>query len=55
MIKFDLQFGYFHVDLSEISKQYVCFSHDDKFYAYNVLPFRLGLSDGIFSKCYGRS
>ena len=50
-IKFDLKFGYHHIDISEEFQTYLEFSWNEKYYRYTVLPFGVSSAQFIFTKC----
>ena len=48
--KIDLKNGYFHLNLANSFKRYVCFKYKDKFYNFNKLPFGLSTATAMFQR-----
>lgn len=50
MMTFDLEQGYYHIEINERYRKYMGFEWEGQFYVWNVLPFGLSTAPLVFTK-----
>lgn len=50
IFSFDLKSAYHHIEIHELSREYLGFKWQDRYYVFNVLPFGISTAGYIFTK-----